>query len=513
MIRKHVALIAVLWIIPLWATGQELRFTAVPGEQSGLTHVINTDAKVGELKYPWMSPPIDINGDGHLDLLLYGHHGGGAAVWLGKGNGTFTFDAGGYQQRWTFGGRDPIWLDLRGKGAADAIGTEGAGVTGRFYANAGDGTWKSTGLLIGGGGIGGIHLADLDGDGRHREVFITGVGAALALEPALTDWIDAKSDKLKATELWTAEPLVGWPQGLERGAGPGRSGFRDAYAVDLDGDDRNELILHLKGIGFDPVQLYTYVLTREGTTWKDSTGRRGLPTGEGRWLFPEDINVDGSLDLVNLHSGHWYANDGKGHFVPAATRLFDPEKRLSGRKEHPWTTDCELQWLDLDNNGFRDFVSASDHGTQRGVFLNQGGGRFMEVAPVPGSRRDRKFGDVNGDGRVDMVVFAKDRLVLQRNDTPYQGLSIRLVPKVPADAALGAKVWVYEAGRLGDAKALIHYRQGFVERDGGRSNILVPLLHVGLGDRGAADVRVRFPSGEVREARGVKAGTLARVLE
>mgnify|MGYP002063985435 CR=1 FL=1 len=31
----------------------------------------------------------DLNADGHLDIMYYGHHGGGAAIWFGNGDGTF----------------------------------------------------------------------------------------------------------------------------------------------------------------------------------------------------------------------------------------------------------------------------------------------------------------------------------------------------------------------------------------------------------------------------------------
>jgi hypothetical protein len=172
-----------------------------------------------------------------------------------------------------------------------------------------------------------------------------------------------------------------------------------------------------------------------------------------------------------------------------------------------------VQWLDLDNNGYRDFVTASDHGSENGAFLNLGNGQFVEIGAIPGNRRNRKFGDVNGDHKLDMVSMAKDQMTLHRNETAQHGMHLRLVPRVPADAHLGAKVWVYQDGKLGDPKAIIHYRQGFMDRDGGRSHMLVPLLHVGLGQAEKVDIRVRFASGEVREARSAKAGSLVTIHE
>lgn len=497
----------------------QLRFVAAPAAESGLTHVANSEPRWGAMKYMWMSPPVDIDGDGHLDLLLYGHHGGGAAVWLGKGDGTFTLDERGYQQRWVFGARDPVWWDRSGRGAVDGLGTEGAGVSGFLFVNDGTGHWRKTAAAIPEAGYGSFQLADLNGDGWHREIFLSGRGAALRPNLPPADWADVLPKSLHFEEDWTAEQLVGWPKQVELGRGPARSGYRDAYAVDLTGDHQNELILHLRGSGFSSPQLYSWVLTRSvtadgGFVWKDTTAERGLPTDEGHWLFPEDVDVDGHLDLVDLHTGHWYRNDGKGRFTVSPHRVFDPKNRtLAGKKGHPWTTDNELQWLDLDNNGFRDLVTASDHGSENGVFLNLGGGRFVEVAGVPGNRRNRKFGDLTGNQRLDMVALVQNQLVLHRNETPLGGLHIRLEPREPADVHLGAKVWVYRAGQLGEAAGLLHYRQGFMERDAGRSTVLTPLLHVGLGQAEAADVRVRFSSGVIREVRGVKAGTRVVVRE
>ena len=489
-----------------------LNFVEVPAERSGLKHVFNSDPKLGEMKYIWMSSLVDIDGDGKLDALAYGHHGGGAAVFLGKGDGTFVFDDRGYMLRWPFGARDPVWIDLTGSGAPDGIGTEGSGIVGRLFLNDGKGHFRKTDLAVDGGGIGGQQISDLDGDGYHREFFIG--GTALQPEPPLNEWVLTKVAGLKLKELWKTDQLLTRPQGVTPGAGPATAGFREAYAVDLNGDDKNELIVHFRGgDGFSSKELYSYVLVRDGPTWKDATAAAGLPMNQGHWFYPEDVDVDGSLDIVDLYSGEWHRNDGKGRFTLSPQRMFDPEKRLLGRKGSPWTTDNEHQWLDLDNNGFRDFVTASDHGTEHGVYLNLGGGRFVETGGVPSGRRNRKFGDVDGDHKLDMVSMGKDRLTLHRNATPQNGLHIRLTPKTPSDSFLGAKIWVYQDGKLGDPKALVHYRQGFMDRTSGRSHNLTPLLHVGLGSAEKVDVRVRFASGEVREERGAKAGSVVAIRE
>jgi len=103
--------------------------------------------------------------------------------------------------------------------------------------------------------------------------------------------------------------------------------------------------------------------------------------------------------------------------------------------------------------------------------------------------------------------------VLYRNETPNKGLRVKIVPQAAAEAALGCKLWVYAAGKLGQADGLIHYRQVFMVNGPGRSNVLAGALHVGAGSAAKVDLRVRFPAGVVREIRGAKTQALVTVRE
>ena len=108
------------------ATDVDLPFVAVPAEESGLTHVVKQQTETDKtgVKYPWMSPLVDINGDNNLDLMFYGHHGGGAAIWLGNGDGTFTLDSPDYKSRWAFGTRAPLWWHVNGDNFIDGISSQ-----------------------------------------------------------------------------------------------------------------------------------------------------------------------------------------------------------------------------------------------------------------------------------------------------------------------------------------------------------------------------------------------------
>jgi hypothetical protein len=471
-----------------------LPLTVVPPEESGLTHqvkILSTTVTEG-IKYPWMSSLVDINADGHLDIMYYGHHGGGAAIWFGNGDGTFELDSDGYEARWVFGARDPVWLDVNGDGAMDAVGTEGYNIKGFLYMNTGDGHFGKTSLRYHG------NFVDLDHDGHHDELW-QGRSGAYDMTPGIHEWGKTHPESLKLEKLWMPEDIIPWPEGVERNPHPLAPQYHSGVSADLDGDTRAELIVTFSK------KMLSWVLKRSEGVWTDRTAEMGLPAGEPMWLYPDDLDVDGDMDLVDMWNGWWFANDGKGKFTRCEHRIFDPEARKRG---HPWDGDGEHQFIDLDNNGFRDITFAGDHSTATGAFLNMGGGKFVEIEHVNGSRRHRKFGDVDGDYDLDMVRCDK-MAEFHRNETLNNALKLTLVPKSWAETVVGCTVWVYREGKLGDSDALIHHRQCFMERGMHRSTVLDTTLHVGLGSAAAADVRVRFADGTIREARGVKAKTTA----
>jgi hypothetical protein len=99
--RAFLLLLYALSVATAEAKEVDLHFVAVPAEDSGLTHKveIRSETIAEGIKYPWMSSLVDINADGHLDIMYYGHHGGGAAIWFGKGDGTFKLDPDGFRMR------------------------------------------------------------------------------------------------------------------------------------------------------------------------------------------------------------------------------------------------------------------------------------------------------------------------------------------------------------------------------------------------------------------------------
>ena len=77
-------------------------------------------------------------------------------------------------------------------------------------------------------------------------------------------------------------------------------------------------------------------------------------------------------------------------------------------------------------------------------------------------------------------------------------------PKGNPEAA-GARVTVYEAGKLGEAGAILGYQENIFSTD-----FRMPRpLHFGLGGRANCDVRVQFPGGQVATQCGVASGHVA----
>ena len=156
------------------------------------------------------------------------------------------------------------------------------------------------------------------------------------------------------------------------------------------------------------------------------------------------------------------------------------------------------------------------HAADHGYILNLGGGKFQEIHNIPAFCMSRQLGDVDNDGDLDYVTKGKKgeaTMVLLRNEIQNRGLFVQIVPKNSPEQQLGCKVWVYEAGRMGNADGLISFRQCFMLNAASKAEVIDGRVHVGIGTRKEVDIRVRFPSGEIREARGVKPGTVTAIKE
>ncbi|ATC32146.1 VCBS repeat-containing protein [Caulobacter vibrioides] len=178
-----------------------------------------------------------------------------------------------------------------------------------------------------------------------------------------------------------------------------------------------------------------------------------------------DINGDGFLDLVvntvvdffTAGSIRFYINDGKGKFTD------ETASRLPSREADGWNP--RVQFTDLNGDGKVDMLVST--GTSRPVFLNDGSGRFIQTATgyLPGATQYDKFNaaDLNGDGRMDVFSVRgawegseQFRIYLAEAPTAQAAIAtaIGAVLRASSPALAGALSDKVAAGTLSQAGAI-----------------------------------------------------------
>ncbi len=155
-----------------------------------------------------------------------------------------------------------------------------------------------------------------------------------------------------------------------------------------------------------------------------------------------------------------------------------------------------------DVQDMRDF-RGSFSGYERDPLFVNAGGRYVECGDGIGlgsDQDDRSVApmDVDGDGDLDLVLLSLQSLRVLWNRNPARRfLRLRLQATKSEPLALGATVRLSAGGRA---------QVGRVRLVEGFHTQVSPVLHFGLGDAEAADVEVRWPSGEKQRFAGLKAG-------
>ena len=304
----------------------------------------------------------------------------------------------------------------------------------RLYRNNGDGTFtdvsRSAGIDLPEGRGLGVVIADLTGDAR-PDVFVANDGTAC--------WLFENLGGLRFREVGLASGVAFDGQGQAL-AGMG------AAVGDLDGDGRTDLVVsNFQGRSTVAFQ------ARGGGSFLDASAALGLTAAtrpvNGFGLTLADFDSDGRLDLVQAN----------GHVLDRA------------RLGVPFAMRPTL----LRNSGGR-FHDASD-----------GAGDWWK-RPILG--RGLAVGDLDGDGRPDLVVNALDApAALLRNESPGRSVAVELVggrTRTPFGARLRATV----AGRvlLRDVPGGGSYLSASDRR-----------VYLGLGDTPRVDrIQVIWPGGE-----------------
>ena len=222
-----------------------------------------------------------------------------------------------------------------------------------------------------------------------------------------------------------------------------------------------------------------------------------------------DLNNDGLPDLwhtaIENETFPLFMNKGKGQFRNASqeSRLANLTRPMSG-----WSNGI----VDLDNDGWKDLVVARSnvldnieqishhfrYAEPNSVFRNLGNGKFEDVSASAGAdftrprpHRGLAYGDLNNDGRMDLVVTALGAPVsVFRNTTETRNhwVLLKLTGTKSNRMGIGAQIRII----TDDGRML--YNEATTSTGYAASSD--PRVHFGLGSsRVMKEIEIRWPSG------------------
>ncbi len=402
----------------------------------------------------------DLNGDGLDDLIvtsMYGH----PFVYLHSGH-DYYFEATAYSglQQWGYVEQRPMLSTLFD---ADRDGDLDLFIacqyqSNAFFINNGRGQFRevtqASGLSSEGGGIGG-YAADFDGDGW-EDLYVTVFNRPNLMYRNLG--VDAVTGLPRFADSCVASGEACWPEIKQsQGATIGdydNDGDFDIFVCNLEAGNR--LLQNDNTARFTDVTKFA--------------GLAGNDQSFGATFF--DAENDGDLDLLVANRGkdRFYRNTGQGRFQENNEYLHEARDRLH---------------LSM-------FPSRQFGGSSTGVLAF----------------------DADSDEDLDLLVSNfDDGLFFFQNNVNLRGTSLQIFPEgiVSNRAAVGARVFLYEAGKLGDPAALAGSRLIASTDNYGCSPQKVAFF--GVSTQKEYDAKIVFPSGHVREMRGLRGGERRVVAE
>lgn len=298
-------------------------------------------------------------------------------------------------------------------------------------------------------------------------------------------------------------------------------GFADA---DNDGDDDLYIANDEEPQDFlenDGTGHFRNIAEENNTAFNGEGGRQG-----GMGMDFGDYDADGRLDLFV----GTFSDELKSLYRGLDSGIYEQAGLRAGvaQSTRAWVT-FGSKFVDVNNDGLLDLMIVNGHVRdlvqqvdpnnsypQRSqLFLNQGGGRFMEISdrvgpdfrkPIVG--RALAVGDFDNDGDVDaLAADLEGPPVLVRNDSSRKGnwLTLALTGTRSNRMAIGARV----EARVG---SLLEVRE--VRTDGSLLAAHDPRVHLGLGPASRVDeIRIRWPSGTVQTLKDVSGGQVLAVRE
>ena len=291
-------------------------------------------------------------------------------------------------------------------------------------------------------------------------------------------------------------------------------GWPDVFVAN---DNSPNLLLHnLGGKRFEEVALQAGVAYNE---------EGNVLAGMG--VDFRDLNNDGLPDIwhtaIENETFPLYLNQGNGNFLNAGreSRLANLTLPMSG-----WSNGI----VDLDNDGWKDLVVARGnvmdnieevsrhfrYAEPNSVFRNLGNGQFGDVSATAGAdftrpapNRGLAYGDLDNDGRMDLVVTSLGgsvRVLRNVTETRNHWILLKLVGTKSNRMGIGAQIRI----TTDDGRRL--YNE--VTTSTGYSASSDPRVHFGLGSsRVIREIEIRWPSGTRQLLHDVAADRVMEVTE
>ena len=238
-----------------------------------------------------------------------------------------------------------------------------------------------------------------------------------------------------------------------------------------------------------------------------------------------DIDNDGKPDIFQTamfgEGFPIYKNLGGGQFqdVSSPAGLTARTSRLTA-----WGTGL----FDFDNDGNKDLFTANadildnapqvahrPYGLPNGLFRNRGDMTFEEVSQTagagflaPAAHRGAAFGDLNNDGKIDVVVNVLNgppKILMNRTENHDHWILLKLVGVKSNRDGLGTRVKVTTAhgSQYNHATTAVGYNSSSDKR-----------VHFGLGDAATIEaIELSWPSGIRQVLKNVKADQVLTVTE
>ncbi len=463
-----------------------IRFEDV-AEQSGLTFVHRSGANGGHTYPELMSGGVclaDLDADGDLDVYLPqggaipGDDGlpGKNGLFLNDGHGHFTDASATSNADDANYAMGAFAADIDSDGDLDLLVTNAGSIV--LLANRGDATFEDVTARAGFANRDGLWLnatmADLNGDG-YIDIYVANYTLwRPGVDPDCRG-PSGEAEYCPPTNYDGAKDLLMFGRGdgtfedVTDASGVGNATTRSMGVVTIDADNDGNLDLYVSVDG----QSNLLWINQGNGEFEDAALIRGAALNNAgaaeasMGIACADIDSDGDEDILLTHvereTNTLYRNDG-GFFLDATGQAG------VGGWSRP-DTGFGTGFVDFDLDGFWDLFVANGavtrptnprnpeqpyalgdrvaRGTPQGKFPDARSA-VAESVRAPGVSRGAAFGDVDGDGRVDVIVgMLNARVQLLRNVTETRGkwLGVRPVAKKGAAVELGAVVEFIDSNR------------------------------------------------------------------